>query len=433
MYRIDNSNDVDTNHVELQNVITGATTLRLRYVQRNGSVTFSPGHRRQRENTQTREVRFPSSQLTSDSFVRIDSWHQDRVAHHSRFEALCCGWRTWSRRRQLILASVVVLLLILIASAMVVLILLLVRNNGGGNNYHNNVLSTSTPSPRSPTSAPPSPFLQCFVTQTRSSFHNLSMNLTSLNPEVRDYEFEGTLIGFSMENKTVAIYSNNTFQLEENLKVDTMGCQVCQLLSTTINCCSSCPNLENTTTLCSINGTFFQTSNQVVELEVTENGRSLFLTTFSGREPCTLQSYLVNSTTSLVMAGPTRICPNVTDIRLITATTLYIEGNVEGLDQRMVILDGQGQQHIYDNQLNETLVHYNLLNQTALTMRSTLLGEHLLVAIITNSSFYVTRQNIYSGCVTTLAGQQQKFSYDGDLRGGDWIQDQLYLWLVEPE
>ncbi|CAI5442062.1 unnamed protein product [Caenorhabditis angaria] len=371
-------------------------------------------------------------EIKKQQFELIDSWRNDEneeKEHKSRFSMHCdCidAIRRWSRKKQFLLFSVIILFLFFIAAAIVLLILLLIRNNN--NNYHSNVLTTTT-TQTTTTSTVALPYLVGYLTKTTSEFKSFGANLTSLSVDNSGYNYNHRLLGYSQDQFLL-------YNLDYVTKYDMMiGFSDCQILSYSEN--ATVMNIENMIyccrrigeTTCWVYGYSIDIPDEIIEIRISEDRNSLYVVTKSEID-CVLQNILINGINKSTKIGMMKACPETDQgIFKISTTSYEISGNS---DFSYNIISDSGHLLIYRNMTDFYDIPFNLNATVSPIISTTIIKNHKLIALIyPPSRMYVTRQNLISGCVSTLSNQYVDFKYDGEFKSGDWIGEDFMIWFEE--
>uniref|UniRef100_A0A1I7UPG6 DPPIV_N domain-containing protein n=1 Tax=Caenorhabditis tropicalis TaxID=1561998 RepID=A0A1I7UPG6_9PELO len=331
--------------------------------------------------------------------------------------------------------------------------------SSNNNNYQNDVLTTPLPlptPPAPPTPPPSAPYLIAYVLKTTSEFYDFHVsNLTSLTPENVGYTWQNRLLGWSQDSKSLITFDPNTGKFNSTqLDIATWLCSTCRILkirddvdvlksSDIVYCCSDCISGSYH---CSVNGFHFQVSDDPCEIQV-EKSSDLYMVTWQ-YSTCTLQTTTFNGTDGSVKIGETSSCPNTTTptallnpIRNLVTSSKVLTRAFGETWQMDTVISERGDLVLFDRFQNLTNVIYFGMYSNGTTMEkdpmiiSTRIDEsieHRLIAIIYPTRFYITRQNLQSGCVTTLSGPGYvEYRFDGSFGGGAWIGDDLMLWYSD--
>ncbi|PAV73475.1 hypothetical protein WR25_26645 isoform B [Diploscapter pachys] len=437
---------------------------------RNSVDIERPTHLRKPELQRT--VRFPSSDIDHNTFIRIDSWNnrnnrsdaETAQCKQSIRDRLTSWWENLSRKNFIILVTSALIVLFLIALALVLIIVFVINGNNDPNDPKKNNPTTMTPTSPGSSTTRTLPFLKGSVSGSASHFYPIYPLPESVEPDLREYKFRNRFIGYG--NGTLFLtdsdridtnYTQIEFDLSEGM--DNSTCSNCTVLavadecfnqteadnctvSKSIFCCYNCTGLSST--FCYVQGVIYRTSGLLIEQRVSASAASLSIVTSSLQQTCSFQLHRIDSSPSQFYDGPLEHCyvpaPNTTTpippVQLQKAMSVAsVTANIQKDPSfsYLVFVDEQGSVVIVNQSAKFDLlfgpVQLDISGPIVNLTVSFYAGERILIAIVQKDKFYVVRFNTKSQCISILLSKFHKFQYDGELQKGEWIDEKLLLWF----
>ncbi|KAK6014509.1 hypothetical protein OSTOST_20106 [Ostertagia ostertagi] len=396
------------------------------------------------------EHRFPSPKVDSDQFLRIVSWQESIPAQENPSPTptsdIAGTVRSWYRslsRRTLFIGLIVLLAVLFIIAIIITVVVVFVFENHDDHAFTAIVFTMSSSSPPTPT---PFPFPVGFVVGTLFRYIPL-----------------GEFISYG--NNSLSLLNNDTVS-KSRVLLDTLNCTSCTVLaaddrcfsatsnicyqSQTIYCCTNCTYGAN---FCRVKGVLYEFYDQLVETRVFSNADGLQLTVASQitSPSCAVQTHRI-AANGTIFSGSIKSCQSPhhqmsPKYAYLSSTTLDPDSAI--YTDILTVIDSDGNVQLTNVSSSTALTYLPmrikvnldflqnikenkvLIQDSVLSIASTVQDGHLLVAILQTSRFYALRYSFNTKCVAVLNSYYQTFLFSGELQNFAWAGDTLMLWYVD--